>query len=160
MGKVLRGMYIDHDLKGAQPGPECGMYTVFTGEPCPFCTTVLTDPSCWVYESNHAAAFIDSFPSAPGHMLVIPRTHASYLLEFSRIEIDSVLDLALRCRTTVDSPDATIGINDGPTAGQTVSHVHLYVIPRNFGDRPSNGSEVLRPVEDISLRFAGRDQTV
>lgn len=28
----------------------------------------------------------------------------------------------------------TIGINDGPAAGQSVAHVHLHVVPRPTGD--------------------------
>jgi diadenosine tetraphosphate (Ap4A) HIT family hydrolase len=30
----------------------------------------------------------------------------------------------------------TVGINDGPAAGQTVPHVHLHLIPRSEGDVP------------------------
>lgn len=105
-------------------------------DPCAFCTTVLPDPSCWVYANEHAVAFLDRFPSAPGHMLVIPRAHVSHVLDLSRAELDAVVDLALRARADCISPDATIGINDGPAAGQTVPHMHLHVIPRNPGDHP------------------------
>jgi diadenosine tetraphosphate (Ap4A) HIT family hydrolase len=34
-------------------------------------------------------------------------------------------------------PDGfTIGLNDGPAAGQTVPHAHVHVIPRRSGDVP------------------------
>lgn len=103
---------------------------------CPFCTTVLPDPSCWLYANAHAVAFFDRYPSAPGHVLVIPRVHVSHVLDLSRVEFDAVLDLALRCRADLTTADATIGINDGPAAGQTVPHMHLHVIPRTLGDHP------------------------
>ena len=35
------------------------------------------------------------------------------------------------------NPDGfTIGINDGPAAGQTVHHAHIHIIPRYKGDVP------------------------
>lgn len=41
----------------------------------------------------------------------------------------------------------TIGINDGPAAGQTVPHVHIHLIPRYKGDvsDPSGGVRWLIP---------------
>jgi len=89
-----------------------------------------------VYANEHAVAFFDRYPSAPGHMLVIPRVHVSHVLDLTRAAADAVFDLALRCRAACTAPSATIGINDGPAAGQTVPHMHLHVIPRTPGDRP------------------------
>lgn len=116
--------------------PARTFHGVPVADPCPFCTTVLPDPSCWLYANAHAVAFYDRYPSAPGHMLVIPRVHVSHVLDLSRAEFDAVLDLALRCRADLAAADATIGINDGPAAGQTVPHMHLHVIPRTLGDHP------------------------
>jgi diadenosine tetraphosphate (Ap4A) HIT family hydrolase len=37
----------------------------------------------------------------------------------------------------VFAPDSyNVGINDGPAAGQTVPHLHVYLIPRYQGDQP------------------------
>ena len=34
--------------------------------------------------------------------------------------------------------DATISIQDGPSAGQTVPHVHVHILPRSSGDFENN----------------------
>lgn len=44
----------------------------------------------------------------------------------------------LRDHLYTPAPDGyTIGINDGPAAGQTIPHMHLHIIPRRFGDVPN-----------------------
>jgi len=46
--------------------------------------------------------------------------------------------LVNRCRTIIAkrfNPDGfNVGINDGEQAGQTVSHIHIHLIPRYKGD--------------------------
>jgi diadenosine tetraphosphate (Ap4A) HIT family hydrolase len=82
-------------------------------------------------------AFDDAFPSAPGHTLVVPRRHVGRLLDLTERESAELWGLARDQLARLEStgPDAyTVGVNDGPAAGQTVAHVHLHLIPRRFGD--------------------------
>jgi diadenosine tetraphosphate (Ap4A) HIT family hydrolase len=49
-----------------------------------------------------------------------------------------MLNLLERAKAFLETelkPDGyNIGINDGPTAGQTVPHLHMHLIPRYKGD--------------------------
>jgi diadenosine tetraphosphate (Ap4A) HIT family hydrolase len=106
---------------------------------CPFCTFVLRDHDRpLLQETSAVVAFEDAFPSAPGHTLVIPRRHVGRVLELTDAERTDLWAVALDQLARITDqcgPDAaTIGINDGPAAGQTVAHVHLHVIPRRHGD--------------------------
>jgi diadenosine tetraphosphate (Ap4A) HIT family hydrolase len=103
---------------------------------CPFCT--LTE-SRIRYESDLAVAVEDAYPLSPGHTLVIPRRHVgSYfdLCDAERQAMSLMLDRVQRDLKERNRPDAyTIGINDGPAAGQSIPHVHVHLIPRYQGDR-------------------------
>jgi hypothetical protein len=39
-----------------------------------------------------------------------------------------------RCSSGRSRSDITVGLNDGPAAGQTVPHCHIHLIPRYRGD--------------------------
>ena len=53
-------------------------------------------------------------------------------------------------------PDGfTVGLNDGPAAGQTVPHAHVHVIPRRHGDVPDPRGGVRWVVPDKAAYWAG-----
>jgi diadenosine tetraphosphate (Ap4A) HIT family hydrolase len=102
---------------------------------CPFCNL---DNSKIVLSNSHAAAFYDGFPVSPGHSLIIPKRHIVSFFEASREEQATLLDLLADMREILvkeRNPDGfNIGINDGATAGQTIMHLHIHLIPRYTGD--------------------------
>ena len=107
-------------------------------KPCPFCTFVLPEVGRELLQkTGSVVAFEDSYPSAAGHTLIIPRRHVGRILELTDEEHRDLWQVArdqLR-RLEAARPDAyTIGVNDGEAAGQTVRHVHLHLIPRHTGD--------------------------
>jgi diadenosine tetraphosphate (Ap4A) HIT family hydrolase len=104
-------------------------------KPCPFCTL----PPERIIDSNDLALVIrDGYPVSPGHALVIPKRHIGSWFEITPEEQSAMLDLLGRAKAVLEEefkPDGyNIGINDGPTAGQTVPHLHMHLIPRFKGD--------------------------
>ncbi|TQF74294.1 HIT family protein [Rhodococcus spelaei] len=117
---------------------------------CVFCAIVArTAEASIVHEDEHTLAFMDIRPFTPGHLLVVPKRHASGLAQLDPEDgrrvfaVGQRLAAALRDNGTdltglpTDGPCAD-GVNlflaDGAVAGQEVFHVHLHVIPRTAGD--------------------------
>ena len=117
-------------------------------KPCPFChlppeRIVLSNAVGWVVR--------DAYPVSPGHTLVIPQRHMGSFFELNPDERQGLLMLLDEARTMLQAshqPDGyNIGINDGPTAGQTVPHLHIHLIPRFQGDQedPRGGVRWILP---------------
>jgi diadenosine tetraphosphate (Ap4A) HIT family hydrolase len=105
-------------------------------KPCPFCTL----PTERIIDSNDLALVIrDGYPVSSGHTLVIPKRHIGSWFEITQAEQQALLDLLAKAKAALGDdfkPDGyNIGINDGPTAGQTVPHLHMHLIPRYKGDQ-------------------------
>jgi diadenosine tetraphosphate (Ap4A) HIT family hydrolase len=105
-------------------------------KPCPFCTL----PPERIIDSNNLALVIrDGYPISPGHTLVIPKRHIGSWFEITQTEQEALLNLLTKSKAVLETefkPDGyNIGINDGSTAGQTVPHLHVHLIPRYEGDQ-------------------------
>src|SRR3989442_1445292 len=91
-----------------------------------------------VYEDEHALAFLDIHPRAPGHTLVIPKNHASKLTDLADSELAQLFLATKRVARMLEkslSPDGlTIGLNQGEASGQVVGHIHIHLLPRFFDD--------------------------
>lgn len=112
---------------------------------CPFCRPAAGRVR---RETAHAQALLDGFPVTPGHTLVVPRRHVASLFELTETERAAVWALVAEVRAALVAefqPDGfTVGLNDGPAAGQTVPHAHVHVIPRRTGDVPDPRGGVRR----------------
>jgi diadenosine tetraphosphate (Ap4A) HIT family hydrolase len=103
--------------------------------PCAFCTL----PADRILGGNeHAVWILDAHPVSPGHSLIVPKRHVESFFETTPEEREAVLSLIDRARAHVIKDHApsgyNIGINEGSAAGQTVSHLHVHLIPRFPGD--------------------------
>jgi len=102
---------------------------------CPFCQL---DPSKQLFTNDLAIALADGFPVSRGHSLIIPKRHFSSLFETTeeeRAALWKLLDLTRDYLMIKYRPAGfNIGINDGISAGQTVMHLHIHLIPRYSGD--------------------------
>lgn len=91
-----------------------------------------------VYESENTLCFLDRFPLALGHTLVVPRRHAFSLLELTEAEAGELMASAQKVSRALVNAYGLEGfnliLNDGAVAGQGVPHVHIHVIPRSPGD--------------------------
>jgi ATP adenylyltransferase len=103
---------------------------------CPFC-----HPSAEreiLSESATVYALLDGYPVSPGHTLIIPKQHVADYFDLSdrmKTACWLMVDRAKMLLTERFQPEGfNVGINVGSTAGQTVPHVHIHLIPRYAGD--------------------------
>jgi len=73
------------------------------------------------------------------HTLVIPKRHVSSYFDLGQGEVNACTQLVDKARREIKIADAgvtgfNIGVNDGESAGQTVFHRHIHLIPRRDGD--------------------------
>lgn len=104
---------------------------------CIFCRIVSGEiPSRTVSETDLAVAFMDAFPLAPGHTLVVPREHRRRMQDMTALEVADVFGLAARLASKTDSlaGSTLLAVHNGPGAGQEVPHVHVHLVPRRDGD--------------------------
>ena len=107
---------------------------------CVFCDIVRgAAPASVVYADSRVMAFMDIQPVNMGHLLVVPRVHASYLNELEEetggwlLQVGMKLAGAMR-RSGLRCEGVNLFLADGEAAGQEIFHVHLHVIPRFQGD--------------------------
>lgn len=123
---------------------------------CFFCKIAEKEaPARIVYEDDFAIAFLDISPSAPGHVLVIPKFHAKNLVDLPEKETGALF-LAVRGVAKMiiggmAAPGLTIGINHGEVSGQVVGHLHVHVIPRFEGDGGASIQSLVRNVSEETL---------
>ena len=95
-------------------------------------------PAVKVYEDDVALAFMDLFPQAEGHTLVIPKVPARNFLEFPGDYLGSYMQKVQKVAkavTAATSPDGVVVMQfNGAPAGQTVFHLHFHIIPRKEGE--------------------------
>ena len=106
---------------------------------CIFCGIVAGQAEASVVAtSERAVAFLDLFPFAEGHTLVIPRAHSVGLSDLDDEDAAEVMRLGRRVATAQLQLGLGEGVNlflaDGEVAGQEVFHAHLHVLPRHAGD--------------------------
>lgn len=86
-----------------------------------------------------ALAIRDNYPVTELHTLVIPKRHAPTFFDLFEPERRAVNQLLDEVRTGILRKDGSvsgfnIGINNGESAGQTIAHAHVHLIPRRHGD--------------------------
>jgi len=110
------------------------------GENCQFCREEILEKSFCT--TSRFSAFYNIAPILPGHSLVIPNTHYESLFELPDDELSEMMVFARKITAVLktffncDGFDWTI--QDGVSAGQTVPHLHLHIIPRKPLDMPES----------------------
>jgi histidine triad (HIT) family protein len=109
---------------------------------CVFCAIAAGEgPAIRIYEDEGYLAILDIRPFTRGHTLVIPKRHSVDLTDTppeTLAEMITIGQRIARAARATELADATnVGINDGRAAFQTVSHIHLHVLPRRNGDKLS-----------------------
>ena len=102
---------------------------------CQFCNILKEEI---VIENEHCFAKWDKYPVSKGHLLIIPYRHYKNYFYSTQDEIEAIGELIREAGDLINNkynPDGyNVGINVGQSAGQTVPHVHIHLIPRYKGD--------------------------
>ena len=103
-------------------------------EDCIFCKIIKGEiPSEKVYEDDEILAFKDIQPTAPIHILIIPKQHITNLMEIAPEDsalmgkiVEAMQKVAKQLG--VDEKGFRIISNCGPDSGQEVMHLHFHLL--------------------------------
>lgn len=103
---------------------------------CIFCNLDFNRIIKW---NDHWTSMYDNFPVTRFHTLLILKSHVESFSLITDAEIISLNQLLKTMKFHLQFEDPTItgfniGINDGESAGQTIMHVHVHLIPRRNRD--------------------------
>lgn len=102
-------------------------------EGCPFCLSNGLFKSEIIAQNN--SAYLTESMSDKGDYLVIPKTHAESLAELPDSWWKETA--AMIGEVPVKLDDYNLSFNIGKLSGQTVKHLHLWIIPRYSGKKSS-----------------------
>lgn len=93
--------------------------------------------------SHNFKAIYNIAPIVPGHTLIIPKWHATHLFQLSEKEACEAMSFAREMMRVLKKAFHASGFNltlqEGKDAGQTISHLHIHLIPRRPKDLPHPG---------------------
>lgn len=104
---------------------------------CIFCKIVSGEiKSKFLKETKYSISFLDAFPLATGHVLIIPKNHHQKIQDLSVEENTDLFSLVQQMISNVDeiTGSTLVAIHNGKDAGQEIPHVHVHLVPRNKAD--------------------------
>ena len=101
---------------------------------CIFCKIANGEiPSKTLYEDDAFRVILDLGPAAKGHALILPKEHYENLYELPDKTAAGAMLLAKKMAALMKEKLGCDGLNliqnNGETAGQTVFHFHMHLIP-------------------------------
>jgi diadenosine tetraphosphate (Ap4A) HIT family hydrolase len=117
--------------------------------PCLFCNI---SESGLAHQNDLAYASYDSYPVSDKHCLIIPKRHIKSYFDLSNEELIACNELIKIVKEEILFKDKTVkgfnlGSNIEKTAGQSIMHCHIHLIPRREGDveNPQGGVRSVIP---------------
>lgn len=105
---------------------------------CPFCTIRDGDGREMVYEDEQVFVIFSNKQITPGHALIVSREHIDSYLDLPDETALHMMAVARRVAPVLLEQMGTdgliFGINVGETAGRSVPHAHLHIMPRYADD--------------------------
>ena len=106
---------------------------------CLFCKIIKGEIPCYkIYEDEKVLAFLDVAKDAIGHTLVIPKKHFANVIACDNKTISEVFNVAQKISKHFVENCGFDGVqiinNCGESAGQTIMHFHVHIVPRKAGD--------------------------
>lgn len=120
---------------------------------CIFCKIANGEiPSKTLYEDEKFRVILDLGPAAKGHALILPKSHYANLYELPEDTAAQTMILAKKMMAKMTDKLKCDGFNlmqnNGETAGQTVFHFHMHLIPRYNNDGQKIGWIPGKPTQD------------
>lgn len=104
---------------------------------CIFCKIASKEiPTKILVETESCIGFLDAFPLAKGHALVIPKKHYEKLQDLPtniNIEVFSTVHSLISKVDTLTGA-TLVAVHNGKQSGQEIPHVHVHLIPRSKDD--------------------------
>ena len=108
-----------------------------------------------IYEDEDFNVIMDANPAAKGHALILPKEHYANIYEIDEEVLGRAMKLAKRIiahETPILGCDGyNVVQNNGISAGQTVFHFHMHLIPRSEGDGLSLGEWSTNSLSDEEM---------
>ena len=109
---------------------------------CIFCKIAAGEiPSRKIYEDKDLIAIMDLNPTSKGHSLIIPKEHCTNIYDIDEDIAAKVMKtakkLATKMTVALNCDGFNLLQNNGETAGQTMFHFHIHLIPR-YKDADNN----------------------
>lgn len=122
---------------------------------CIFCKIIAgAVPNYTVYEDENVLAFLDIFPHAKGHTVVIPKQHIETPFDMEDKEWQDFFAGIKKTQDRIEQvlkPDGyNVGWNQKPAGGQAVPHLHAHIIPRYENDGGGSMHSIIKNPGDIS----------
>ncbi len=131
---------------------------------CIFCKIAKGDiPANTLYEDEDFRVILDISPASKGHALILPKEHFADITKLPSQLSAKLLPLASalggKIRESLGADGFNILLNTGKSAGQTVFHCHLHIIPRYQNGRPMLQWEPLQlqaeELQELAARLKG-----
>ena len=89
-----------------------------------------------ILETEKSLAFLDAFPLAPGHSLVIPKNHYEKIQDMPPSDSADLFETVRRVVSKVDKVTGAtlVAVHNGKESGQEIPHVHVHLVPRSPHD--------------------------
>lgn len=91
-----------------------------------------------IIESENFYSRYDDFPISPGHAEVVSKKHTRSFFGLDKGQASELYSLICDTKEIIvkrfKPKGFNIGVNEGEAAGQTISHLHIHLIPRYRGD--------------------------
>ncbi len=106
---------------------------------CVFCKIVSGEiPSLKIYEDENTLVFMDIADDVDGHMLAIPKRHIMSILDCDAQNLNYLMQTVKKVANHCIDNCSYDGVNllnaSEESAGQSVPHFHIHIVPRKNGD--------------------------
>ena len=120
---------------------------------CIFCKIISKEiPAKILYEDDDTISFLDAFPVAKGHTLVIPKKHFSQIQDMPDNVNQKLFDIVHKIIPKTDSVKGStlVLIHNGKESGQEIMHVHIHLIPRGLDDSGDHADKLFQNKFEMS----------